>query len=189
MEGMDEEDVISRIMDNLVKSDPSKAYVRVQSYLGLVSVYLKKLKDVKIRKRDPLELVVKYETNCPDEMGGGKTFKEISIYMLKDQFDKLAWIRIRTKLFKIDDIDSQKVVDALKRLLNANYLFTEFAFDIDEKGWIGVTEDIYIPALTYDVFLEEFLSIIQAIEYFINDFAKEFNVKIKCYKEKDWETT
>jgi len=185
----DVDSVIARIIDDLVKSDPSNAFIRVKSYLGLISVYLRNIRDVKIMKKEPLELVVKYFTDCPEELGGGYTSIDIDVYMLKDQFGKLAWIRIRSRLFRLEDLDQNKISDALRELLNANYNYTEFSYDIDDDEWVGVTEDIYIPALTYDVFLEEFLAITQAVEYFIKNFARKYNVKVKCYREKDWFTT
>ena len=37
---------------------------------------------------------------------------------------------------------------------------------LDDEGNIGISEDIFIPALTFDVFWEEFIVIPLAIKYF-----------------------
>lgn len=76
------------------------------------------------------------------------------------------WIIISVGILPSDDVPDEKKLDLYKALLMANHDLPEFSFDIDKFGNIGYSQDIFIPALTFDVFAEEFLSIPVAIKYF-----------------------
>ncbi len=76
------------------------------------------------------------------------------------------WLILSVGIISKDDIPPTKTDDLYKELLQANHKYPEFSYDIDVDGNVGYTEDIFIPALTFDVFAEEFLSIPAAIRYF-----------------------
>ncbi|MGQ4891149.1 MAG: hypothetical protein ACP6IP_01550 [Candidatus Njordarchaeia archaeon] len=76
------------------------------------------------------------------------------------------WLIISVGILAYDEVPPGKKADLYKTLLLANHEFPEFSFDIDQTGNIGYSEDIFIPALTFDVFAEEFLSVPVAIKYF-----------------------
>ena|GEM_PF-6134696 len=76
------------------------------------------------------------------------------------------WVVIRTGIMTKDEVPSRYREELYKKLLQANHDYYEFAYDMDDEGNIGISEDIFIPALTFDVFWEEFNVIPLAIKYF-----------------------
>ncbi|MBS7287867.1 MAG: hypothetical protein KIH01_03755 [Candidatus Freyarchaeota archaeon] len=76
------------------------------------------------------------------------------------------WIIIRTGIMMKEEVPQGYKEELYRKLLQANHDYYEFAYDMDEEGNIGISEDIFIPALTFDVFWEEFNVIPLAVKYF-----------------------
>jgi len=76
------------------------------------------------------------------------------------------WLIMSTGILLKENILESEKKKLYELILKANHKYPEFSFDMDDEGNIGYSEDIFIPALTFDVFAEEFLSIPAAIKYF-----------------------
>lgn len=77
-----------------------------------------------------------------------------------------TWVIIRTGIMMKEEVPQSYKEELYRKLLQANHDYYEFAYDMDEEGNIGFSEDIFIPALTFDVFWEEFNVIPLAVKYF-----------------------
>lgn len=76
------------------------------------------------------------------------------------------WVVIRTGIMMKEEVPHSYREELYRKLLQANHDYYEFAYDMDEEGNIGFSEDIFISALTFDVFWEEFNVIPLAVKYF-----------------------
>jgi len=76
------------------------------------------------------------------------------------------WLIMSAGILPSESVPSSEKEKLYELILKANHKYPEFSFDMDDVGNIGYSEDIFIPALTFDVFAEEFLSIPSAIKYF-----------------------
>lgn len=106
----------------------------------------------------PLQLSIKGQ-----QEGEKKEKKQKQLVMLQT---KGMWLSMRVGLLGKKQIPEEKKEDLWKSLLLANSKNPEFSFSINEEGDVGYSQDIFLPALNFDVFMEEFLTIPQAVQYF-----------------------
>lgn len=101
------------------------------------------------------------------EAGEGEEKKEHKHLILIQL--KGLWVSIRVGLLPAKQIPEGSLETLKEMLLKANFQNPEFAFSMNEKSNVGFSQDIFIPALNFDVFMEELLSIPRAIEKFWTD--------------------
>lgn len=83
--------------------------------------------------------------------------------------EKGLWISMRVGLLPQKQIPHDQEADLKEQLLRANADYPEFSFSVNSEGNIGYNQDIFAPALNFDVFMEELLSIPRAIKKFWSD--------------------
>ena len=76
------------------------------------------------------------------------------------------WVWMRCGIIMKDEIPKRKELELYKMLLQANHDYPEFVFDMDKEGNIGTSQEIYVEALNFDVFEEEFFAIPFAVKFF-----------------------
>ncbi len=86
---------------------------------------------------------------------------------------KGLWVSMRLGLLAKNQIPPGKEEELWESLLKANAKYPEFSFSANEEGDIGYNQDIFTPALNFDVFMEELLSIPRAIEKFWTEILPE----------------
>ncbi len=76
------------------------------------------------------------------------------------------WIRIITRLDKLEEIPEDKRHELLIELLKSTHNHPEISFGIDEDGYIVSVEDEYVYAFYFDVFEEEYTAVLASIEIY-----------------------
>lgn len=127
---------------------------RIGMYLRSLGFKFKWLED-----RETFLIPVRIETG--EEK---KEHKHLILIQLKG-----LWVSMRVGLLPVKQIPEGTLEDLKDMLLKANFENPEFAFSMNKKGNVGYSQDIFIPALNFDVFMEEILSIPRAIEKFWSD--------------------
>ena len=94
------------------------------------------------------------------------------------------WLIMSAGILPSEHIPPSERERLYELILKANHKYPEFSFDIDDNGNVGYSEDIFIPALTFDVFAEEFLSIPSAIKYFWEEIFPQ--IKVERPKKTDF---
>lgn len=79
---------------------------------------------------------------------------------------KGMWLSMRVGLLGNGQIPKDREEEMYVKLLKANSTHPEFAFSMNDRGDLGYNQDIFIPALNFDVFMEELLSLPKAVKFF-----------------------
>jgi len=87
------------------------------------------------------------------------------------------WVWMRCGIIRKEEIPRRKELELYKVLLKANHDYPEFVFDMDKDGNIGTSQEIYVDALNFDVFEEEFLAIPFAVKFFWEKIAPALGKK------------
>ncbi len=175
------------IVRRLLETDPTKVESRLISYTQLIALYFNNLSITK-HSENYIELSYELDVDCSEgrkKLTNRYIEQKITINVLKDPMGVKSWVKIRAPIIKIDKIKPEQRGKLFEDLLRANYKVHEFAFDICDDNYIGVTEDIYIPALTFDVFVEEFNAVLRAISYFYDNIATKYDVEVECKEKGD----
>jgi len=94
------------------------------------------------------------------------------------------WVWMRCGIIKKEEIPKRRELELYKILLQANHDYPEFVFDMDQDGNVGTSQEIYVEALNFDVFEEEFLAIPFAVKFFWEKIAP--NLGKKEPERTDW---
>ncbi len=86
------------------------------------------------------------------------------------------WVAVRATILRKDKVPQS--VDFFKQLLKAHYSLAEVRYDMDEEGNIGSSKTIPATGLNQDIFSSEFNSIVFAIDYFRQEIASRFEIKL-----------
>lgn len=87
------------------------------------------------------------------------------------------WVWMRCGIIRREEIPKRRELELYRVLLQANHDYPEFVFDMDRNGNIGTSQEIYVDALSFDVFEEEFLAIPFAVKYFWEKIAPALGKK------------
>jgi len=134
-----------RLKKILEQADPCMVKDRIGAYLHMLGLKFEWSDEIKA-------FIVPYKIN---------EHKHIIVIRIAGN-----WIVMSVGILPAEEVPPIKKDELYETLLKANHDYPEFSFDIDAQGNVGYTEDIFVPALTFDVFSEEFLSIPVAIKYF-----------------------
>jgi len=127
------------------------------SVTGLFSFFLDKIVNyLRLMEKDfevtPKGIVVN------DKVNG----KDVKIHIIPTE----KWIRIFTRLDKLEDISEQKRQEFLEALLHAVNDYPEVSFGIDDDGYIISVEDEYVYAFYFDVFEEEYAAVLASVDVY-----------------------
>ncbi len=166
--------ILQSLVEKIISLDPSKVDERIETYTDIIAE-LYGLRKVSLEDSILLEYALEVVGEKDGIVQEGKIKQVIIVSVSKDR----SWVSIKAPLYPLDKIKNEKKFDLLLELLRANNKSPEFAFDLDEKDIIGVTEDIYVPALTFDVFFEELMAVLRAIKYFYSDIAIKYELDVE----------
>lgn len=142
-----------------------------------ISMYLKALGFKFKWSEEHNSFLIPLQISIKESEGSEEKKKKQHRYLIMLQ-PRGLWLSMRVGLLGSNQIPDGKRGELMESLLMANSKKPEFSFSINEEGDIGFNEDIFLPALNFDVFMEEFLTIPQAINYFWSEIIPELK-KVK----------
>ncbi|MGQ4891153.1 MAG: hypothetical protein ACP6IP_01570 [Candidatus Njordarchaeia archaeon] len=175
-----ESDLLKELLNKILSLDPARVDERLETYTD-IAAKLYKLRKMSTEEGIFLEISLEVE----GEEGGKIKTGFIRQGIIITVGTRRAWVSMRAPLYPLDRVREKDRYNLLLEILQANYKGPEFAFDVDDKGIIGVSEDVFVPALTFDVFLEEFTAILEAIKYFYSVIAPKYNLDINVDTASD----